>query len=207
MLELVKDGKIRRFGLDNGVLYVIGKRIYVPRWDNLRRELLKECHESKLEGHPGPHRTLALMSEAYYWPQMREDVDSFMRTCLVCQQDKTLQKFTKYATFIPAPADCNAEEAARLFLKHVVKYWRIPKSIISDRNSRFTGDLVFVKLNPFQHKSTRKIEDSPVFHMSNLKPYHVDPEELSGRESQRALPLMVTSFDREVKCIMAKREV
>ncbi|VVA40762.1 PREDICTED: retrotransposon, partial [Prunus dulcis] len=92
LLELVKDGKTRRFWLDDGILYATGKRIYVPRWDNLRRELLKECHDSKWAGHPGTHRTLALMSEAYYWPQMREDVDSFGRTCLVCQQDKTLQK-------------------------------------------------------------------------------------------------------------------
>ncbi|CAL8154061.1 unnamed protein product [Prunus armeniaca] len=415
-----QNGKKRRFWLDDGVLYATGKRIYVPRWDNLRRELLKECHDSKWGGHPGTHRTLALMSEAYYWPQMREDVDSFVRTCLVCQQDKTLQKqpgglleplpvparpweslsmdfivslsksegcgsilvvvdrFTKYATFIPAPVDCNAEEAARLFLKHVVKYWGIPTSIISDRDTCFTGklwtelfrllgsqlnfstsfhpqtdgqtewvnallelylrhyvsanqrdwaklldvaqfsynlqrseptgsspfelatgqqprtpntvvsgytgsslaayktakewqvtnelaraqlekatrkmkkwadkhrrdvvfqpgDMVFVKLNPSQHKSTRKLHKAllrrydgpfpiirsvgraayrvelpprlkihPVFHMSNLKPYHADPEEPSRGESQQALPLMVTSFDKEVECIMAKREV
>ncbi|CAL2247615.1 unnamed protein product [Prunus armeniaca] len=52
-----------------------------------------------------------------------------------------VDRFTKYATFIPAPADCNAEEAARLFMKHVVKYWGIPKSIISDRDTRFTGKL------------------------------------------------------------------
>ena len=52
-----------------------------------------------------------------------------------------VDRFTKYATFIPAPTDCNAEEAARLFLKHVVKYWGIPKSIISDRDTRFTGKL------------------------------------------------------------------
>ncbi|CAL2264204.1 unnamed protein product [Prunus armeniaca] len=40
-----------------------------------------------------------------------------------------------------SPTDCNAEEAAPLFLKHVVKYWGIPKSIISDRDTRFTGKL------------------------------------------------------------------
>ncbi|KAI5347848.1 hypothetical protein L3X38_000735 [Prunus dulcis] len=47
----------------------------------------------------------------------------------------------------------------------------------------------------------------PVFHVSNLKPYHADPEEPSREESQRTPSLMVTSFDREVECIMAKREV
>ncbi|BBN67554.1 hypothetical protein Prudu_111S000300 [Prunus dulcis] len=99
------------------------------------------------------------------------------------------------------------------------------------------GDLVFVKLNPSQHKSTRRLHKAllrryegpfpiirsvgraayrvelpprlkihPVFHVSNLKPYHADPEEPSRGESQRAPPLMVTSFDKEVECVMAKRE-
>ncbi|KAK3037385.1 hypothetical protein RJ639_030483 [Escallonia herrerae] len=38
-----------------------------------------------------------------------------------------------------SPADCTAEEAARLFLKNVVKYWGLPKVIVSDRDPRFTG--------------------------------------------------------------------
>ncbi|KAL0302397.1 UNVERIFIED_CONTAM: hypothetical protein Scaly_3034200 [Sesamum calycinum] len=25
---------------------------------------------------------------AYYWPQMRDDVETYVRTCLICQQDK-----------------------------------------------------------------------------------------------------------------------
>ena len=181
LVELVKGGKTRRFWLEEGLLYTTGKRLYVPRWDNLRREILKECHDSKWAGHPGTHRTLALLSDTYYWPQMRDDVDSYVKTCLVCQQDKVEQKhpgglleplpipsrpweslsmdfitnlpksdgcgsifvvvdrFTKYATFIPAPMECNAETAACLFLKHVVKYWGVPRSIVSDRDARFTG--------------------------------------------------------------------
>ncbi|KAE8694779.1 hypothetical protein F3Y22_tig00110773pilonHSYRG00015 [Hibiscus syriacus] len=39
-------------------------------------------------------------------------------------------KFSKYATFIPASKVCPAVEAARLFLKHVVKFWGMPKTII-----------------------------------------------------------------------------
>ena len=105
---------------------------------------------------------------------MRDEVESYVKTCLVCQQDKienktpsglleplppserpwesvsldfisalpksegfgsilvVVDRFSKYATFIPAPTDCTAEEAARLFFKNVVKYWELPKSIISD---------------------------------------------------------------------------
>ncbi|KAK2998119.1 hypothetical protein RJ639_025354, partial [Escallonia herrerae] len=50
-----------------------------------------------------------------------------------------VDRFSKYATFVASPADCTAEEAARLFLKNVVKYWGLPKVIVSDRDPRFTG--------------------------------------------------------------------
>ena len=33
-----------------------------------------------------------------------------------------VNQFSKYATFVPATKDCSAEEAAKLFVKHVVKY-------------------------------------------------------------------------------------
>ena len=49
-----------------------------------------------------------------------------------------VDKFSKYATFITASTDCKADEMARLFFKHVVKYWGLPKYIINDRNPRFT---------------------------------------------------------------------
>ncbi|KAE8723919.1 hypothetical protein F3Y22_tig00011277pilonHSYRG00017 [Hibiscus syriacus] len=50
-----------------------------------------------------------------------------------------IDRFSKYGTFIPASKVCPAEEAALLFLKHMVKYWGVPKMIISDRDTRFTG--------------------------------------------------------------------
>ncbi|PKI50763.1 hypothetical protein CRG98_028905 [Punica granatum] len=50
-----------------------------------------------------------------------------------------VDRFSKYATFIPAKKDCPAKEAARLFMKHMVKYWGVPTTIVSDRDPRFTG--------------------------------------------------------------------
>lgn len=112
---------------------------------------------------------------------MRDDVEHYVRTCLVCQQDKTetkhpagllqplpipqypfesvsmdfltcfpksdgyssiivvVDRFSKYATFIPAPPICDAVVTAKLFVKHIVKQWGVPKSIVSDRDPRFTG--------------------------------------------------------------------
>ena len=47
--------------------------------------------------------------------------------------------FSKYATFIPAPNECTTEDTINLFFKHVVKYKGLPKSIVSDHDSWFTG--------------------------------------------------------------------
>ena len=49
-----------------------------------------------------------------------------------------IDRFSKYATFIPAQKYCTAEDTARLIFKNVVKYWGVPQSIISDRDPRFT---------------------------------------------------------------------
>ncbi|GKV36196.1 hypothetical protein SLEP1_g44351 [Rubroshorea leprosula] len=162
LMELAREGKTRRFWCNDGALFTVGNRLYIPKWENLRRELMKECHDSRWAGHPGIKRTMALVEELYYWPRMRDDVEAYVRTCLVCQQDKIEQRqpgglleplpgperpwecvtmdfisalpqsegcgsilvvvdrFSKYGTFIPAPRDCKAEEAARLFFKHVI---------------------------------------------------------------------------------------
>ena len=57
----------------------------------MRRELLRECHDSLWVGHTGIHRTLALVERAFYWSKMGTDVEEYVRMCLTCQQDKVEQ--------------------------------------------------------------------------------------------------------------------
>lgn len=38
------------------------------------------------------NRTLALVQDKYYWPRMKDDVEVYVQTCLVCQQDKGEQQ-------------------------------------------------------------------------------------------------------------------
>ncbi|KZV20432.1 hypothetical protein F511_30933 [Dorcoceras hygrometricum] len=88
LLAYIMDGKTRRFWQSEGLIYTNGSRLYVPAHGGLRGEVLKECHDSKWAGHPGIQRTLALVEERYYWPHIWEDVEAFVKTLLVCQQDK-----------------------------------------------------------------------------------------------------------------------
>jgi hypothetical protein len=91
MADLVKQGVVRRYWLEDGLLYAKGRHLYVAS-SAVRRELLKESHDSQWAGHPGGERMLALMSRSYYWPRLREDVELYVKTCLVCQQDKRSQR-------------------------------------------------------------------------------------------------------------------
>ena len=50
-----------------------------------------------------------------------------------------VDRFSKYATFIPAPLHCSAKDVVQLFLGHVVKYWGVPQNIVNDRDPRFLG--------------------------------------------------------------------
>lgn len=43
LLELVKQGKTRRFWLEDGLLYTLQRRLFVA---GLRKEIIKECHDS-----------------------------------------------------------------------------------------------------------------------------------------------------------------
>ena len=54
--------------------------------------MLKETHDAKWAGHLGEERTMALLFRSYYWPKMGEDVQAYVKSCLVCQLDKTEKK-------------------------------------------------------------------------------------------------------------------
>ncbi|XP_027178179.1 uncharacterized protein LOC113777345 [Coffea eugenioides] len=69
----------------------------------------------------------ALLSRSFYWPKMKEDIEAYVKTCHVCQQDKVERKkepgllqplFSMYAVFISAPKVCPADAAAELFYRH-----------------------------------------------------------------------------------------
>jgi len=42
-------------------------------------------------GYPGMHHRLALVGDSYYWSHLKDDVEAYVKTYLVCQQDKIEQ--------------------------------------------------------------------------------------------------------------------
>ncbi|KAE8724094.1 hypothetical protein F3Y22_tig00010927pilonHSYRG00135 [Hibiscus syriacus] len=121
LFKLASNGKTQRFWVEDGLLYTKGRRIYVPKWDNLRRDLIKECHDTKWPGHPGQKCTMALLETAYFWPHIRI---AWSFTALPKSEGYSsimvvVDRFSKYGTFMRCPKDCTAEEATRAFFKNV----------------------------------------------------------------------------------------
>ena len=52
-----------------------------------------------------------------------------------------IDRFSKYARFIPMPATAKTEYVVKLFKEHSVRDFSLPRSIVSDKDVRFTSEL------------------------------------------------------------------
>lgn len=62
--------------------------------DEIKR-IFQENHDSKLSGHYGFNKTYSKIKTRYYWPSMKSDIRSYIKTCDSCQKNKTNFKPTK----------------------------------------------------------------------------------------------------------------
>jgi len=63
-----------------------GKRLVVPQ--SMRLKVMQELHDAPYSGHRGITKTVALISEHFWWPKMREEIQHHVRTCAICQLAK-----------------------------------------------------------------------------------------------------------------------
>jgi len=72
---------------EDRVVYIEG-RIYIPNNKMIRKEILKENHDSVDVGHPEQQRMFDLIKRSYWWPGLKEDVKKYIQGCFRCQQNK-----------------------------------------------------------------------------------------------------------------------
>ncbi|KAL3686374.1 hypothetical protein R1sor_008948 [Riccia sorocarpa] len=178
--KIKRGGKVPYITFRDGLLRFKQSRIYVGH-GKLRVMLLKEAHDVPLAGHKEAKGTLAKLAKQYFWPGMREDVDHFVKTCVVCQGNRVLyqkaqgllrplpipskpfesismdfitslpgsggfdtvlvmvDRFSKLARFIPTVGTVTAFQTARIFLDGWWRTYGFPRSIVSDRDPKFTS--------------------------------------------------------------------
>ena len=71
------------YSMVDGFIFM-NNRLCVPEC-SLRIQIVKELHG---EGHLGRDRTLKLVTDNYFWPTLRRDVERYVARCTVCQQGK-----------------------------------------------------------------------------------------------------------------------
>jgi hypothetical protein len=62
--------------------------IYVPNDPDLHCHIALQHHDTKVAGHPRCWKTLELISQSYWWPQMLRYIGQYTRTCNICLRTK-----------------------------------------------------------------------------------------------------------------------
>uniref|UniRef100_A0A8C5QE97 Gypsy retrotransposon integrase-like protein 1 n=1 Tax=Leptobrachium leishanense TaxID=445787 RepID=A0A8C5QE97_9ANUR len=78
------DPSLSLYQQDGFLLYK--QKIFVPTAAIL--SVLQYCHDSLLGGHGGTLKTTDLISRSFWWPQMAEDIMSYVKNCPVCTHAK-----------------------------------------------------------------------------------------------------------------------
>jgi hypothetical protein len=87
------------YNLHEGYLFK-GTRLCIPQ-SSLKEFVIRELHSGGLAGHFGCDKTLSLVEDRFYWPQLRRDVQTTIKHCHTCQLAKGSK--TNASLYTPLP--------------------------------------------------------------------------------------------------------
>jgi hypothetical protein len=70
-------------------------QLVVARDNNLKRGVINFYHDSPPAGHPGISNTFELAKRDFWWPNMKQDVEQYVKGCAVCQANKVNTRLLK----------------------------------------------------------------------------------------------------------------
>jgi hypothetical protein len=76
---LVANTVVDNFHLQDGLLCRLG-HICVPSSERVK--MIWESHYSRVEGHFGVKKTVAMLQKHFYWPKLRQEVNKYVRSCI-----------------------------------------------------------------------------------------------------------------------------
>ncbi|GJU03076.1 putative reverse transcriptase domain-containing protein [Tanacetum coccineum] len=67
---------------------LIKQKSWLPCYGDLRSVIMHEFHKSKYSIHPGSERMYQDVKKLYWWPNMKEDLATYVSKCLTCARVK-----------------------------------------------------------------------------------------------------------------------
>ena len=71
-----------------GLLYY-KNRLYIPENNELHTLIAKGCHDSRVAGHFGQEKTIAIVTRDFYWKGLTAWINDYVRSCDECQHNKS----------------------------------------------------------------------------------------------------------------------
>ena len=68
-------------------MYKEGK-VYVPKDEKLRAEIIGLHHDTPIGGHEGQWKTVELVTRNFWWPGVTKEVKRYVEGCNACQRNK-----------------------------------------------------------------------------------------------------------------------
>ena len=79
---------IHRWSKEPEGLLCLDNRIYVPDVGDLWLKVLQHNHDHPVTGHFGQNRTIDLIRRGYVWPELRNSIKSYVKSCTTCMRSK-----------------------------------------------------------------------------------------------------------------------
>ena len=83
--EEIEKGKKAEFQIMDDGMIVKGQRMCVPKYGELKRDIMEEAHSSAYAMHPSSTKMYKILKEHYWWNGMKKEIASFVSKCLTCQ--------------------------------------------------------------------------------------------------------------------------
>jgi len=83
-VKMLRDKEWREV---DGIIYKEGK-VYVPKDERLRAEIIRLHHDTPVGGHGGQWKTAELVTCNFWWPGITKKVKRYVEGCDTCQRNK-----------------------------------------------------------------------------------------------------------------------
>lgn len=122
---------------------LLSRRYYLPKMEDDIKAYIRTCLVCQLDKlerkkEAGLLQPLPIIVKQFQSVSM-DFISGFSKVDGITSFLVVVDRFLKNGIFIAASNACPAEVAADLFMKYVVKYFGVSKDIISDQDTRFTG--------------------------------------------------------------------